>query len=45
MWQSPNGDRYIGNWLNGRQHGTGTHTHKNSTYKGEFSSSLKHGFG
>jgi hypothetical protein len=45
VWQSPNGDSYVGNWVNGRQHGTGTHTHKNSVYKGEFINSLKHGFG
>ena len=41
-----NGDRYTGNWSNGKLHGQGTYTFADGEkYVGEFSNSKRHGYG
>lgn len=42
----PNGDRYEGQWLNGKKHGQGTMTYANgNVYTGQYENGLKHGKG
>ena len=45
VWRSPTGDYCEGEWKKNRQNGQGYFKHRNSTYKGNFVNSLKHGYG
>ena len=42
----PNADKYVGEFKNGRLHGTGLYISKNGNeYKGQFKDNLRHGYG